>query len=58
MSDYLNGTQSETENSSYRMVSYDEVVKQLVKLSRESEEEVEQHLQKQKLMEQVLVMRK
>ena len=46
MSDYLKGTQSETENSSYRMVSYDEVVKQLVKLSRESEEEVEQHLQK------------
>lgn len=48
MSDYLNGTQSETENSSYRMVTYDEVVKQLEKLSMESKEEVEQHLQKAK----------
>lgn len=48
MSEYLNGTQSETDNSSYRMVTYDEVVKQLEKLSMESKEEVVQHLQKAK----------
>ena len=48
MSDYLNGTQIETDTSSYRMVTYDEMVKQLEKLSMESKEEVEQHLHKAK----------
>lgn len=48
MSDYLNGTQIETDTSSYRIVTYEEVVDQLEKISKENKDTIEQHLQKAK----------
>lgn len=48
MSDYLNGTQIETDTSSYRIVTYEEVVDQLEKISKENKDTIEQHLLKAK----------